>query len=154
MALAWLLPLLLLVQSAGGSPEQFFVGRTEGVGTVRVVLSGSHGVRVSGQGRMERDALILEQRVFEEGEQPRTQIWRLVREGPNRVAGSMSHARGPVTGRLVGNVLHLRHRNSDGYSVEQWITFLPGGRTARNRMTYRRFGIIVATVDETIRRVD
>jgi hypothetical protein len=38
--------------------------------------------------------------------------------------------------------------------VEQWITLHPNGQTAHNRMIFRRFGIQVATVEETIRRID
>ena len=30
----------------------------------------------------------------------------------------------------------------------------PNGRTAHNRMTFRRFGFSVATLEETVRRVD
>jgi hypothetical protein len=60
-----------------------------------------------------------------------------------------------VTGEVAGNVLNLRYRLVEGgVSVEQTITAPPGGRTAHNRMTFRRFGLSVATVEETIRRVD
>ena len=38
--------------------------------------------------------------------------------------------------------------------IEQWITIQPGGRTARNRMVFRKFGMKVASAEETIRRVD
>ena len=148
------LGLLLFVQAAALTPEQFFVGRTEGTGTVSVMLSGQHGVRDHSRGRMERDGtLVIEQRVEEEGKPARNRTWRLLRSG-NRVTGTISDARGPVTGELQGNVLHLRYSLAAGPSVEQWITFHPRGRSARNRMTFRRFGVEVATVDERIRRVD
>ena len=99
-------------------------------------------------------ALVLDQRVEEEGKPARDRRWRLVRAGPNRIPGTLSDARGPVTGDIDGNVLHLRYRSREGPSVEQWITFQPGGRTASNRMTFKRFGLTVATVDEVIRRAD
>ena len=149
-----LLGFLLLVQTPALAPEQFFVGRTEGVGTVHVILSGRHGVRVHSRGRMDRGALLLDQRVEEEGRPARRRSWRLVRSGPNRFTGTISDARGPVSGEIAGNVLHLRYRSAEGPSVEQRITFQPGGRTAHNRMTFRRFGLTVATVEETIRRVE
>ena len=146
---------LLAVQAAAVSPEQFFLGRTEGQGTARVMMSGSHSVRVQSRGRMDRSgALILEQRVEEEGKPARNRVWRLVRAGANRLTGTLSDARGPVTGELNGNVLHLSYRAAEGPSVEQWITFNPNGRTAQNRMTFRRFGLTVARVEETIRKVD
>ena len=153
--LSTFLGFLLFTQPAVVTPEQFFVGRTQGTGTVNVMLSGQHGVRVHSRGRMDgRGALLLDQRVEEEGKPARARTWRLVRSGGNRITGTISDASGPVTGAVEGNVLHLKYRLSEGPSVEQWITFRPGGRTAHNRMTLRRFGVNVATVEETIRRMD
>lgn len=157
MPLPALIALLLLAQAAppGFAPEHFFVGRTEGTSVVHVMLSGRHGVRDHGRGHMDRGgALVIEQVIEEEGKLPRRRSWRLVRAGPNRFTGTISDASGPVTGDVAGNVLHLRYRSAEGPSVEQWITLHPGGRTAHNRMTFRRFGLSVATLEGTIRRVD
>jgi hypothetical protein len=144
---------MLLLQAL--APEQFFAGHTEGEGQAHVILSGSHGVRTHSRGRMERDgALVIDQIVEEEGKPARRRTWRLVRAGGNRIAGTLSDADGPVTGDVAGNVLHLAYRSSEGPYVEQWITLQPNGRTARNRMTFRRFGFNVATLEEVIRRVD
>ena len=156
MAVDILLALLLLVQApAVSAPEQFFLGRTEGQGNVNVILSGRHGVRHRSLGRRDRGgALVLDQVVEEEGKPARRRSWRLLRAGGNRVTGTISDASGPVTGEVDGNVLHLRYRLAEGPSVEQWITVQPGGRSAHNRMTFRRFGMRVATVEEVIRRVE
>lgn len=155
MFLSALIGLLLQATAPSMAPERFFVGRTEGVGTVRIMLSGSHGVRVRSRGRMDRSgALMIDQVVEEEGKPARRRIWRLERTGSNRFTGTISDARGPITGEVTGDVLHLRYRSTDGPSVEQWITLQPDGRTARNRMTFRRFGLTVATLEELIRRVD
>jgi Protein of unknown function (DUF3833) len=150
-----LLALLLLQAAAISAPEHFFTGRTEGQGIVHVMLSGRHSVRDHSRGHMDRaGALVLDQVVEEEGKPARRRQWRLVRAGANRVTGTISDARGPVTGELAGNVLHLAYRSAEGPSVEQWITFQPGGRTAHNRMVFRRFGLSVATLEGTIRRLD
>ena len=159
MALSTFLAFLLLAQAAPQAPaasalEQFFVGRTEGSGTVQIVLSGRHSVRDRGRGRMERGTLVLDQVVEEEGKPARRRIWRLARSGANGITGTISDARGPVTGEVRGNVVHLRYRLAEGPSVDQVITFRPGGRTAHNRMRFRRFGLNVATVESEIRRVD
>ena len=138
----------------GSALENFFIGRTEGSGTVNVILSGRHAVRDRGRGWRDRSgALRLDQIVEEEGKPARRRSWRLVRAGGNRITGTISDARGPVAGELAGNTLHLRYRLTEGPSVEQWITLQPGGRSATNRMTFRRFGVRVATVESTIRKV-
>ena len=155
MAFSSLLGLLFLAQAAPGTAlERFFVGRTEGSGTVHVILSGRHGVSDRATGRMEGGTLVLDQIVREEGKPARRRVWRLTRSGGNAISGTISDARGPVTGEIGGNTLHLRYRLTEGPSVEQWIALQPGGRTARNRMSFRRFGMNVATVETTIRRVD
>jgi hypothetical protein len=161
LLLSALAGLLLLAQApAAPAPaplphEQFFVGRTEGQSRVRVMLSGSHGVRDHGRGHIDRaGALVLDQVVEEEGKPARRRQWRLVRGAANRFTGTISDARGAVAGEVWGNVLHLRYRTLEGVSVEQWITLHPGGRTAHNHMTFHRFGLSVATLDGTIRRLD
>jgi Protein of unknown function (DUF3833) len=152
---ALLASLLLLQAPAAGSPEAFFVGRTDGQGIIHIMLSGNHGERHRSRGWMDREgALMLEQVVEEEGKPARARRWRLVRAGSNRVTGTISDARGPVSGEVAGNVIHLTYRSSEGPAVEQWITVHPNGRSAHNRMTFRRFGLVVATLEETIRRVD
>ena len=147
--------LAALLLSQAFAPEQFFVGRTEGEGRVSVALSGSHGVRAHSRGWLEPGgALVVDQIVEEEGKPARRLIWRLVRSGANRLTGTLSDAEGPVNGDVAGNVLHLSYRSSLGPWVEQWITMNPGGRSASNRMTFRRWGMGVATLEETIRRVE
>jgi hypothetical protein len=148
--------LLLLAAAPPAAPEHFFVGRTEGAGKVQMIMSGSHKVRDVSRGRLDRSgALILEQMVYEEGKPARRRSWRLVRSGPNRISGTISDAVGPVTGDIRGNVLHLRYRAREANAqVEQWITLHPGGRTASNRMVFKKFGFKAATLESTIRKLD
>ena len=121
-----------------------------------MVLSGSHKVRDVSRGRLDRSgALILDQMVYEEGKPARRRSWRLVRSGPNRVSGTISDAVGPVTGDIRGNVLHLKYRAREANAqVEQWITIHPAGRTASNRMIFKKFGFKAATVETNIRKLD
>lgn len=161
MTLSSLLALLLLAAQAPAAHapatplERFFVGRTEGAGTVHVLLSGRHAVRHRSVGRIDRaGALTMDELLEEEGKAPRRRIWRLVRAGGDRIGGTISDARGPVTGSVSGNVLRLRYRLAEGPSVEQRITLQAGGRSAANHMIFRRFGIVVARVEQVIRRVE
>jgi len=148
---------LLLLQTTPqlSAPERFFSGRFEGTGTVHIIFSGTDAVRDVGRGRMERDGtLVIDQVVHQEGEQPRRRHWRLRRVGPNRFTGTITDVRGEVAGEIRGNVLQLNYRSVHGPTVEQQITLHPNGRTATNRMVFRRFGLRVATVETVIRRLD
>ena len=147
---------LALLAAAPTAPEAFFVGRTEGAGSVQMIMAGSHKVRDHSLGRLDKTgALILEQVVEEEGKPARRRSWRLVRAGGNRITGTISDAVGPVTGEINGNVFHLRYRAREANAqVEQWITLHPGGRTASNRMVFRKFGFKAATLVSTIRKLD
>jgi hypothetical protein len=148
--------LLLAAAPAATAPEHFFIGRTEGEGTVRMTLGGSHKVRDVSRGRLDKSgALILDQMVYEEGKPARRRSWRLARSGPNRITGTISDAIGPVTGDIRGNVLHLKYQAREASAqVEQWIKLHPGGRTATNRMVFKKFGFKAATLDSTIRKLD
>jgi hypothetical protein len=149
------IPALLLLLAAA-PPEHFFVGRTEGSGTVQMIMAGSHKVRDVSRGRLDKSgALILEQMVYEEGKPNRRRSWRLVRGAGGRITGTISDAVGPVAGEVRGNVLHLKYRAKEANAqVEQWITLHPNGRTASNRMVFRKFGFKAATVETTIRKLD
>lgn len=142
--------------SDSNSPiERFFIGTTEGSGTVDVIMSGRHTVRDRSHGRKDASgALLLDQTVEEQGKPARRRSWRLVRAGDNRLTGTINDVKGAVTGEVTGNTLHLRYKMLDGPSVEQVITLQADGRTAKNRMTYRRLGVKVATVETVIRRVE
>jgi hypothetical protein len=154
--ISFVLAALLAAAAPTTAPEHFFVGRTEGAGTVRMIMSGSHKVRDVSRGRLDGSgALLLEQVVYEEGKPARRRSWRLVRAGGNRISGTISDAIGPVTGEMKGSVLHLRYRAREGNAaVEQWITLHPGGRTASNRMVFRKWGLKAATLESTIRKLD
>lgn len=156
MYLVPVLALLAAAPAAPTAPEHFFVGRTEGVGIVRMIMAGTHKVRDSSRGRLDKSgALILEQIVEEEGKPARRRSWRLVRAGGNRITGTISDAIGPVTGEIRGNVLHLKYRAREANAqVEQWITLHPNGRTASNRMVFRKWGLKAATLESTIRKLD
>lgn len=151
-----LLSFLLLQQvPVGQGPERFFVGHTQSRGTVSIALSGRHAVSDRSVGRIERGTtLVIEQQFTEEGKPTRNRTWRLTRSPDNRITGSISDARGPVTGDVSGNVIHLRYQSAEGPGVEQWITLDPNGRLARNRMVFRRLGITLATVESVSWKVD
>lgn len=137
------------------SPLHFFEGRTEGQGEVKVVLKSPYAVRVHGKGQIMPDgALTLVQDVHEEGKPPRRRSWHIRETAPGRYAGTLSDATGPVRLEVVDGRFHIKFRMKGGLGVEQWLTPAPGGRSVHNSMVIRKFGIKVAKLEETIRKLD
>ena len=155
-----LLALALLATAAPAAPPpefdaiRFFTGSTHGDGRFKVILRGSHRVTVQGRGRLEGDTLILDQIVTRDGTEPKPRQWRIRATAPGRYTGTLTDAKGPITGETTGDRLHLRYTSTGGFAVEQWLTLSADGRSAQNRLTAKRFGVTVATLDETIVKTD
>ena len=134
-------------------PNAFFRGTTLGDATLNVIFSGTRPVRVIGHGRIEPDgSLTLIQRVTE-GDQPTTtRTWHIRSAGDDQFTGTLTDAEGPVNGDVSGNRLHLRFTAKGGLDTEQWLYLQPGGEVAQNRMVVRKFGLPVASLEETIRK--
>lgn len=136
------------------SAQIFFSGRTEGDGQVRIVLAASHPIRVHGTGHIEADGtLVLDQTVEAAGKPAKQRQWRIRQVAPGRYAGMLTDATGPVAGDVSGNRLHLAFRMKGRLDVQQWLTLAPDARSARNHMIVRKFGVVVAVLDETIRKL-
>ena len=135
-------------------PLAFFEGRTEGEGTMKVILRQPYTTRSVGHGRIEPDgSLTLVQKVTEDGKPPQERRWSVRRAGPNRFTATMSEAVGPVVIDKIGERYRFRFRLKDNLSAEQWLTPLPGGRAARNSMQVRRLGVVVARSSGLIRKL-
>lgn len=137
-------------------PEEFFLGRTQGKGTIKAALSRRSALAVEGVGHLAADGtFVLDQKVQREGHALERRQWRIRRLRDGRYAGTLSDASGPVVGEVQGNCLRFRYKTkSGGMQVEQFVYLQPGGRVALNRMTVRKLGMTFATVEETIRKVD
>ena len=134
---------------------QFFSGRTEGAGRLKIMMRRAVDVRVKSVGRIDRDGTLVLSQVVNEGAKPaRSRTWRVRELSPGRFAGTLSDARGPVTGEVAGGRLHLAFTGTDGNGYQQWISFAADGRSARNTLTVRKYGMNVATLEETIRKLD
>lgn len=131
----------------------FFTGRTEGNGRLHVILSRARAVHVRGSGEMLAHGwLRLVQTVDEEGKPPVQRQWMIRRAASGHYVGWLSDAREPVVADTEGSRLRIRFRMAHGLRAEQWLVLRPDGQAARNRMTVRKFGIVVATLDESIVR--
>lgn len=139
----------------GFAVERFFVGHTRGEGRLAVMRSHPRAVQVDGIGRVdETGTLLLDQHVTTDGKPARDRRWRIKPLGDGRYGGTLSDAVGPLVAEASGNCLHLRYAAKGHLSIEQWLYLQPDGQVALNRMVVRKFGLRVARLEETIRRVD
>jgi hypothetical protein len=134
---------------------QFFSGRTEGRGTLKVVFKDAQQVRVEGVGRAEPGGtLVLDQVVWRGSLKPQKRQWRIRPVGQGRYEGTLTDATGPVRGEVKGNLFHVRYPMKGGVNAEQWIYLQPDGRTALNQMKITKLGVTVGRLEETIRKLD
>jgi hypothetical protein len=135
-------------------PEAFFVGRTHGEGCLKVMLSGCRKVTVAGNGHLAPGGeLIIDQDVTEGTKPSKHRQWRLRANGAAAYVGTLSEADGPTTAVVEGNTLHVRFPMKGGLRAEQRLTLAPDGATVANHMAIRKFGIVVATLEETITKI-
>jgi len=142
------------LHAQANAPERFFVGRLESAGRLKIIFRAAETVKDHGSGRLEADGTtVLDQMVERPGEAPRRRIWRLREVSPGIVAGTLTGAKTGVTGRYADGILRLNYTMDDGVRVVQKLIFAPDGRSARNTMSFHKFGLNVATLDGTIHRV-
>jgi hypothetical protein len=135
-------------------PEQFFIGRTHGEGCLKVMFSGCRHVTVEGRGHIEnQDTLVLDQIVTEANKPAKYREWKLQKISASAYSGTLTDARGPTTADVEGAILHVKFPMKKGLRAEQWLTRLPDGRSVVNHMVFRKFGMVVATLDETITKI-
>ena len=146
-------------------PFAFFLGASEGKGTLAKVMAEDTLVQVTSTGRIETEArreaswaapparvLVLDQ-VVTEGDKPaRKRQWRLTEVAPGRYNGILSDAISPVEARAEGNRLVINFTIKGGFSVRQELTLAPGGQSASNVMQVSKLGLKVAVLSEDIRK--
>ena len=135
-------------------PLQFFEGRTEMISLVKVMMKKPYRSRTVGRGYISHDGtLSLIQQVQENGKPMHQRQWRIRQVGPGRFAGTMSEAVGPVQVQQVGGKYRFKFRMKGDLAIEQWITPLPGGKSAQSKTTVRKLGMQVASSQGTIRKL-
>jgi len=135
-------------------PFVFFDGRTAGQGVLRKVFSRPETVLVESRGQMTRAGeMILDQDV-KEGEKPvRNRQWRIRKAEDGSYAGTLTDAKAEVQMITVGNRLRINYTMDGNFSVEQILTLAADGQSAENILIVRKFGLSVAVLEETIRRL-
>ena len=131
-----------------------FAGKTEMVSTVKVIMKKPFRSRAVGTGRLMPDGtLSLAQQVFDEGEEAKQRHWKIRQVASGHYSGSMTEAVGPVLVDEIDGRYRFKFRMKGNLSVEQWMTPLAGGSSAKSNTTVRKFGMKVASSTGIIRRV-
>jgi hypothetical protein len=141
---AWSMP------SDNFDPVDFFAGRSHGEGTLHELMKGGKPISVDSVGRVNREGmLVLDQTVRVAGDPVKRRQWRLrpTREG---WSGTLTDAEGKVSATREGESIRIRYKMADGLKVEQLLTPRPGGGAVDNQMKIKKFGIVVARLNETI----
>lgn len=137
-------------------PVAFFTGRSHGEGRLDKRIGEDVDITVDSVGRPRKDGgLLLTQRIGEGDKPPRARRWLLRPTArANVYTGALTDAAGPVRVTVAGPRALIRYRMKNGLEVEQQLALQRDGRTLLNRMKIRKWGIRVATLDETIRKLD
>ena len=135
-------------------PIAFFTGRTQGAGQLDRLFSSPVTVTVDSVGRRQGDTLILDQTIREGEKPPRVRRWTMRRVAPNRYTGTLTDAEGPVQIVVTGPRADIRYRMESGLGVHQQLALQSDGRTVLNRLQVEKFGLGLATLNETIRKLD
>ncbi|MFL6762030.1 MAG: hypothetical protein ACJ8FB_05670 [Sphingomicrobium sp.] len=137
-----------------GQPLRFFEGRTEMTSVVKIVMRKPYWSHTTTRGEIRADgSLILVQLVEDEGKPARQRYWTIRQVDRNRFTGTMSDALGPVRIQKIADQYRFTFKLKGNLAVEQWLMPAPGGRSARSRMTVRKFGMRVASSEGMIRKL-
>lgn len=152
--------LLAFAAAAADKPKldmtAFFTGRSHADNIMKVALHGPKKLVVDSiGGRNKEGEFVLIDTVREEGKPERKRTWVMHPVGDNHFSGYLSDAVGPVDIVVSGNSATIRYTMRDGnLKVVQQIQLQGDGRTLSNHVIAKKFGLRVATVDGSIRKLD
>lgn len=134
----------------------FFTGKTHAENVMKAAFQGTKSLVVdSVGGKGDRGDFVLVDTVNEQGKPVRTRKWIMHPVGPNHFTGSLSDAIGPVDIMVNGDSATIRYLMRDGHvNIVQQIQLQPGGKSLSNHVVARKFGMVVAHIDGTIRKLD
>jgi hypothetical protein len=134
----------------------FFAGKSHADNVIRIALHAPHKLIVDSVGGHNKEGeFILIDTVREEGKPERTRTWVMHPVGPNHFTGVLSDAIGPVDVTVSGDSAVITYVMKDGHlKIVQRIQLQDDGRSVSNHVIAKKFGMTVAHVDGTIRKLD
>ncbi len=136
------------------NPIAFFAGRTHGDATLDTLVESPVRVTVNSVGRVQGNTLILDQAIRTADQPARMRRWTMRPVSPNRFSGTLTDAIGPVHGTTAGPRAYIRYTMKGGFQVEQQLALQRGGKVVLTRLEVTQMGVRVATLEETIRKLD
>ena len=138
-------------QQQSFDPITFFTGATESSGSLKQAFSSAKATHVTGYGAMRGGGeFVLDQTMTVAGEKAQSRQWQLHQIAPGHFGGTISDGKGPVTIDVTGNQLLIKYTMTNGLKVSSVLTIDPGGRSGHNVSTVRKWGMSVASLNETI----
>ena len=146
--------LISVPANAAFNAVEFFRGKTHGEGKLKIAFQSVKTVKVDSFGFQDKDgALVIKQTVNEPGKPLKTRVWRLRETSPGHYQGTLSDAVGPVRIDQKGDTVRIRYTAKDHMEFDQVMT--PAGpRQVHNKLKVKRLGLVVAHMDEVIRKLD
>ncbi len=135
-------------------PVAFFAGKSHGEGSLDTLVESPVQITVDSVGRVQGNTLVLDQTIRRGDKPARVRRWTMHPVAPNRFSGTLTDAVGPVQGTTAGPRAYIRYEMKGGFQVEQQLALQADGRTVLNRLEVKKFGMRVASLDETIRKLD
>ena len=134
-------------------PEEFFTGQTTGYGSLKVLMRRRTNIAVKSNGRMQSDGTLVLDQVITRSQKPtKMREWQLRELAPGHYTGSLTDAIGPVVGDVEGSDFHVMYKTKSGVSVDQHLVLQKNKNRVLNRMVFRKFGILVGRMSESIQR--
>lgn len=135
-------------------PVAFFTGDSRGTGTLKVIVGKKIPIHVESRGTRQGDTLNLVQRIREGNKPARTRVWTIRVLAGGGYRGTLTDAKGSVSMDLRGPRAYVTYVTPSGVRIRQQLALQSDGRTILNHLEAFKFGIRVATLDETIRKLE
>ena len=135
------------------TPQNGFIGESEGNGTLRLLLGKPRAFHVSSHGKKQTDGTFrLDQTITFQGRAPQERFWIITTTNNNNYSAILSDAAGQVKGITSGSHLSLKYRVKGPLMMHQELELSADGKTIDNIGVIKLLGIPIGRLAEVITR--